>query len=102
MAGLLMLIIGLLLGACQPTFASETAAKIPPCGDKLKMQKLLNEKFGEEPLLWGTIRGGAIITIYAGPKANWTMTKTVNDVLCIMAIGKDLKVVDHVGKNKTI
>mgnify|MGYP003625764364 FL=1 len=96
----LMLVIGLFF--IQPTFANEAVPKISPCGEKVKMQKLLNEKFGEEPLLWGTIRGGAIITIYAGPKANWTMTKTVNDVLCIMAIGKDLKVVDHVGKHKTI
>lgn len=96
----LMLVIGLFF--IQPTFANEAETKIPPCGEKVKMQKLLNKKFGEEPLLWGTIRGGAIITIYAGPGANWTMTKTVNDVLCIMAVGKNLKVVDHVGKNTTI
>jgi hypothetical protein len=96
----LMLVIGLFF--IQPTFANEAVPKISPCGEKVKMQKLLNEKFGEEPLLWGTIRSGAVITIYAGPGKHWTMTKSINDVLCIMAIGKDLTVIPYNPQKKTI
>ena len=59
------------------------------------MRKQLLKYFKEEPLILGTAKGGAIITIFAGPNAHWTMTRTVNNTLCLMMVGQGLKVIKY-------
>ena len=58
------------------------------------IHKGLLNYFKEEPLIFGTAKGGAIITIFAGPNAHWTMTRTVNNTLCVMMVGENLKVIN--------
>ena len=111
MAVLRLLILTLFLSACQTTNflstvelrkqelktkpVSQTIPVIPPCGNKDKMRKQLLKYFKEEPLILGKAKGGAIITIFAGPNAHWTMTRTVNNTLCLMMVGQGLKVIKY-------
>tara|TARA_Y100001963_G_C6680772_1_gene399743 strand:- start:446 stop:805 length:360 start_codon:yes stop_codon:yes gene_type:complete len=116
MAGLALLILTLLISACQTVETKplttldirkqeaevlpvkESIPVVPGCGQKDKMKALLMEKFREEPLIWGTAKGGAVITIFAGPGAHWTMTRTINDTLCLMMVGDKLSVMSHAQK----
>lgn len=89
MPGLLIMVTGLLLAACQPTAKVEAAPVIPPCLPKADMPKQLKEKFGELPFIKGTVRDGAFVTMYVG-KTGWTMTRTVNDRECIWLVGQGM------------
>tara|TARA_R100000458_G_C8104916_1_gene130107 strand:- start:142 stop:519 length:378 start_codon:yes stop_codon:yes gene_type:complete len=116
MANLAMLLLMLLLGACKLSVPfdglSSTAPKpnpngvvkiskdqkepiIPNCTDKKVMVKKLHKHFREEPLIFGTARGGDIITIFAGPGGHFTLTRTRNDTMCLLMVGDRLNVISH-------
>ena len=110
-----VLLLTLLLGACQPAVSESevqlttTEARhqeasppsVPNCGKKELMTTLLAKTFKEEPLLYGVAGDGSIITMYAGPNGTWTVTRIVNDVMCVMLVGTELKII-RVDAGRTI
>lgn len=116
MVNLAMLFSMLLLGACKLAVPfdglSSTAPKVdadsvvavseeqqapvvPPCTNKEEMVEKLHLHFREEPLIHGTSKGGDIITIFAGPGGHFTLTRTRNEVMCLLMVGKKLNVIGH-------
>jgi len=101
---LLMLLAALLLGSCQTVALEPTdvpqqkvsTASVPNCGPKDLMTGLLGKTFAEQPLLHGVAADGSVFTIHAGPNGSWTLTRIVNDIMCIMVVGTELKIMELV------
>ena len=95
MRGLFLVLIMFLLTSCQPVPTVEAAPIIPPCLEKGKMGAQIYKHFREEPLIVGTVKDGAFMTISANGRG-WTMTRTVNALECLWLLGNGLlKIIDH-------
>jgi hypothetical protein len=66
----------------------------PQCGPHLVIEKVLLEKFKEEPLLEGGYLDDSIMQLYVGPDGSWSLSRETGSITCVIAAGFGLKMVN--------
>ena len=122
MAKILILALAFFLAACQtdqavhPTDLMRSQADLvrqeletappldlmPHCDSHAEIEKLLEQKYKEQPLLAGGYMDGSVMQLYAGPNGAWSLSREVGPVTCILATGYGLQMVNHPTKPATI
>lgn len=118
MARLLFLALAFLLAACQtdeavhPTELMMSQSDLvrqemeltppldmqPHCGLHAEVEKLLEHKFKEKPLLAGGYLDGSIMQLYVGPGGAWSLSREVGSITCVVATGYGLQMVNPPSK----
>ncbi len=74
----------------------------PHCDAHAEVEKLLEQKYKEQPLLAGGYLDGSIMQLHVGPNGAWSLSREVGPVTCILAAGYGLQMVNHPTKPATI
>ena len=114
-----MLILALVLGACQtvadapvdqmmttadlkkqleelPT--ASDAQPIPGCAPAQQMTDILVNTFKETPTQAGLAKDGAIVILFIGKNSTWTLVRAVNGLSCVMDFGNNMQPVQQNSK----
>ena len=67
---------------------------MPHCDAHAKIEKLLEHKYKEQPLLAGGYMDGSVMQLYVGPNGAWSLSREVGPVTCILAAGYGLQIID--------
>jgi hypothetical protein len=67
---------------------------MPHCDAHAEVEKLLEHKYKEQPLLAGGYMDGSIMQLYVGPNGAWSLSREVGPVTCILAAGYGLQIID--------
>lgn len=114
MARILVLALAFFLAGCQtdkavhPTDLMRSQADLvrqemettpppdlmPHCDSHAEIEKLLEQKYKEQPLLAGGYMDGSVMQLYAGPNGAWSLSREVGTVTCILAAGYGLQIID--------
>lgn len=74
----------------------------PHCDAHAEVEKLLEQKYKEQPLLAGGYLDGSIMQLHVGPNGAWSLSREVGPVTCILAAGYGLQMVNYPTKPATI
>tara|TARA_R100000781_G_scaffold107497_2_gene71753 strand:- start:1660 stop:2040 length:381 start_codon:yes stop_codon:yes gene_type:complete len=66
----------------------------PHCDAHAEVEKLLEQKYKEQPLLAGGYLDGSVMQLYVGPNGAWSLSREVGPVTCILAAGYGLQIID--------
>lgn len=87
--------------ACLAAFAGNAMAQVP-CAKRTDLVKLLESKYKEGPVSFGTANGKNLIEIYASEKGTFTIIATqATGTSCIIAAGEDWESLGPPPKNLT-
>lgn len=64
------------------------------CDAHAEIEKLLEHKYKEQPLLAGGYLDGSIMQLYVGPNGAWSLSREVGPVTCILATGYGLQIIN--------
>jgi hypothetical protein len=67
---------------------------MPHCDVHVEIEKLLEHKYKEQPLLAGGYMDGSVMQLYVGPNGAWSLSREVGPVTCILAAGYGLQIID--------
>lgn len=86
---------------CLAAFAADAAAQAP-CTIRDDLVKLLESKYKEGPVSFGTANGQAVVEVFASDKGTFTIIATrANGISCIIAAGQDWEALGPPPKNLT-
>lgn len=67
---------------------------MPHCDSHAEIEKLLEHKYKEQPLLAGGYLDGSVMQLHVGPNGAWSLSREVGPVTCVIATGYGLQVVN--------
>ena len=108
MAKVLILSLAFFLAGCQtnqavhPTDLMRSQADLvqqemeltPHCDLHAEVERLLEHKYKEQPLLAGGYLDGSIMQLYAGPNGAWSLSREIGPITCVLATGYGLQIID--------
>ena len=67
---------------------------MPHCDSHAEIEKLLEQKYKEQPLLAGGYMDGSVMQLHVGPNGAWSLSREVGSVTCILTVGYGLQVIN--------
>ena len=67
---------------------------LPHCAAHVEIEKLLEQKYKEYPLLAGGYLDGSIMQLHVGPNGAWSLSREMGPITCILATGYGLQIID--------